>query len=71
VTAVPGPADLANKLLLINRRDARIYHAQLRGAGGKVVMLDIKDPKHPQAAGEEPEASVVDLGLNSGPHICV
>jgi hypothetical protein len=32
------------------------------GQAGKVAMLDITDPEHPQAVSD------VDLGLNSGPH---
>jgi selenium-binding protein 1 len=38
------------------------------GQAGKVVMLDIADPERPHAVGAEPDAGVVDLGLNSGPH---
>ena len=31
-------------------------------------MLDISDPERPQPVGSDADASVVDLGLNSGPH---
>ncbi len=68
VTAVPAPP-IWPQLLLINKAGTRVFITlNFAGQAGKVVMLDITDPEHPQAVGEEPEAGVVDLGLNSGPH---
>jgi len=68
VTAVPAPP-IWPQLLLINKAGTRVFITlNFAGQAGKVVMLDITNPEHPQAVGEEPEAGVVDLGLNSGPH---
>jgi 56kDa selenium binding protein (SBP56) len=62
VQAVPNPP-IWPQLLLINRAGTRLFITlNFAGQAGKVVMLDISDPEHPQAVGD------VDLGLNSGPH---
>jgi hypothetical protein len=68
VIAVPAPP-IWPQLLNINKAGTRLFVTlNFAGQAGKVVMLDITDPEHPHAAGTEPDAGVVDLGLNSGPH---
>lgn len=69
VQAVPLPP-IWPQLLLINKAGTRLFVTlNFAGLAGKVVMLDITDPEHPQAmGGGNPDAGVVDLGLDSGPH---
>ena len=68
VQAVPLPP-VWPQLLLINKWGTRLFITlNFAGQAGKVVMLDITDPEHPQAVGGNPDAGVVDLGLDSGPH---
>jgi hypothetical protein len=62
VQAVPNPP-IWPQLLVINEAGNRLFITlNFAGQAGKIVMLDISDPEYPQAL------SVVDLGLNSGPH---
>jgi len=68
VSAVPAPP-IWPQLLNINKAGTRLFVTlNFAGQAGKVVMLDIADPEAPHAVGAEPDAGVVDLGLNSGPH---
>lgn len=68
VMAVPAPP-IWPQLLNINKAGTRLFVTlNFAGQAGKVVMLDIADPERPHAVGAEPDAGVVDLGLNSGPH---
>jgi hypothetical protein len=68
VQAVPDPP-VWPQLLLVNKAGTRLFVTlNFAGQAGKVVMLDIGDPERPQPVGADPEAGVVDLGLNSGPH---
>lgn len=68
VQAVPDPP-IWPQLLVINKEGTRLFITlNFAGQAGKVVMLDISDPERPQPAGSDPESSVIDLGLNSGPH---
>jgi hypothetical protein len=68
VQAVPAPP-IWPQLLLINKEGTRLFVTlNFAGQAGKVVMLDISDPERPQPVGADPDASVIDLGLNSGPH---
>ena len=68
VQAVPEPPIWPQELM-INKAGTRLFVIlNFAGQAGKVVMLDISDPERPQAVGADPDAGVVDLGLNSGPH---
>ena len=68
VAAVPLPP-VWPQLLLINKAGTRLFATlNFAGQAGKVVMLDISDPEHPQVVGGEPDSAVIDLGLDSGPH---
>jgi selenium-binding protein 1 len=68
VQAVPDPP-IWPQLLAVNKEGTRLFVTlNFAGQAGKIVMLDISDPERPQPVGSDPQASVVDLGLNSGPH---
>jgi hypothetical protein len=68
VQAVPEPP-IWPQLLVVNKAGTRLFVTlNFAGQAGKVVMLDIRDPERPTPVGADPAVSVVDLGLNSGPH---
>jgi len=68
VQAVPEPPIWPQELF-INKAGTRLFVTlNFAGQAGKIVMLDISDPERPQTVGADPDAGVVDLGLNSGPH---
>jgi hypothetical protein len=68
VQAVPEPP-IWPQLLAVNKEGTRLFITlNFAGQAGKIVMLDISDPERPQPVGTDADASVVDLGLNSGPH---
>jgi hypothetical protein len=68
VQAVPVPP-IWPQLMVANKAGTRLFVTlNFAGQAGKVVMLDITDPERPAPLGADPDNSVVDLGLNSGPH---
>jgi selenium-binding protein 1 len=68
VQAVPDPP-IWPQLLAVTKDGTRLFITlNFAGQAGKVVMLDISDPERPQPVGSDADSSVVDLGLNSGPH---